>query len=229
MDDSKLYRIRSVLEEIFDQSTPQYEVQEIINLLCEGVESYRLYAFELGEIISILLKKYPDLFLDIVFNGRDGEGDLAYQLFQDRMHRDAGTLNDAPLDKLLTWCGDDQERIVKVASSVRMYSSNDPSNPSDENPKSLVLSEHIKALLEVALDKLAVVEVIFENSRPGSWSGSLAEILEVRAKAFEELLEYPDSKVQTLVRTKLAILAQWVNAERERESSEQTGREQRFE
>jgi hypothetical protein len=33
------------------------EVRDIINLLCNGVETYRLYSFELEAVIAYLVKK----------------------------------------------------------------------------------------------------------------------------------------------------------------------------
>ena len=130
------------------------------------------------------------------------------------MYMEGGILNDAPLDKVLAWCDNDQERITKVAKSVRTYLANVSNDVLDENPKRMALSTHIKALFEATQDKLAMVEVIFKNACPRSWSGSLADIFEVRAKAFAELLEYPDPKILTLVKNKISIFEQMIRNEK---------------
>lgn len=231
-DESKqvqLHQMDRVLEEAFSPSAPESEIREIIGLLCEGIGTYRLYAFELTPVVTALIKKYPELLLDAVFDDNENERALAFLLFKERASREEPTLNDAPLDRVLAWCGNDQERITKVAEAVHAYCTSGPNDASDENPKRMVLSEHIKSLLKAATDKLAIVETIFKGIRPGSWSGSLADIFEIRSKAFAELLDYPDSDVQVFVRTKLSQLEQRIRRERESEAAEHNEREQRFE
>jgi hypothetical protein len=231
-DESKqvqLHQMDRVLEEAFSSSTSESEIREIIGLLCEGIRTYRLYAFELTNVITVLIKKYPELLLDAVFDGNEDERSLAFLLFKERVSREEPTLNDAPLDRILAWCGNDQKRITKVAEAVHAYCTSDPNDASDENTKRMVLSEHIKSLLNAATDKLAIVETIFKGIHPSSWSGSLADIFEIRSKAFAALLDYPDSDVQAFVRTKLSHLEQQIRREREREAAEHNEREQRFE
>lgn len=226
---ARLHGLDSILEEALFSSSPENEVREIIDLLCDGIESYRLYAFELTEIISALIKKYPELLLDAVFDGSDREQALAYSLFRERVFREEPALNDAPLDRVLAWCGADQERIQKAAKAMHAYSSNDSNDESEDHPKSMVISGHVRSLLAIAEDKSAMVETIFDGIHPGSWSGSLADIFEIRSKAFAELLDDSDPQVKMLVRTRLAILEQRIRMEREREAAEHSEREQRFE
>lgn len=226
---AQLHGLDRVLEEALSPSSPEGEVREIIRLLCDGIESYRLYAFEMTEITSALIRRYPELLLDVVFDGSDREEALAFSLFRERVLREKPALNDAPLDRVLGWCGTDQERILKVAKAMRAYSSKDSSDESDDHPKSMGISEHIKSLLSVAQDKLAIVEIIFNGISPGSWSGSLADIFEIRSKAFAELLDHSDPAIRRLAKAKLAVLEQRIAKEREREAAQHSEREQRFE
>lgn len=223
------HELERVLEEAFDTSAPKNEIKEIIDLLCEGIRTYRLYAYELTPVITALIKTYPELLLHSVFDG-DGDGQaLTFLLFHERISQDESSLNEAPLEKVLAWCGNDQKRILKVAKALHAYSADDPNDTIEDHPKHVVLSKHIKSILDVADDKLAIVEIILEDMQPGSWSGSLADILETRSKAFAELLEYPDSEVQTLVKTKLDILDKNILSQREYEAARENEREQRFE
>lgn len=226
---AQFHGIDLIFNQAFNVSTPESEVKEIIDLLCEGIRTYRLYAFELPNIISPLLTKYPELFLSSVFDGDEREQALVFTLFRQRMSRQGPRLNDAPVERVLAWCGEDQERITKVARAVCSYSSKDSNDPLDDHPKHMFLSEHAKSLLEVADDKLAMVEIIFEHVQPNSWSGSRADIFEVRSKAFAELLEYPDPEVRDLVTKKLSTLEERIRLERESEAAEHNEREQRFE
>ncbi|RYZ86969.1 MAG: hypothetical protein EOP06_13520 [Proteobacteria bacterium] len=224
-----LHRIDRIVEEVLGSAAPENEVKEIIDSLCAGIGDYRLYAFDMTQIITPLVRKYPEQFLNAIFNGSDNEEALAHLMFREGTTRDAPTMNDAPLDRVLAWCGTDQQRIAKVAKILHAYSVQEPSDASDENPKCMVLSKHIRTLLEIAQDKGSIVEVIFENANPSSWSGSIADIFEVRSKAFAELLQYPDPAVQALVKTKLALFEQRIHLERAREAVENNEREQRFE
>lgn len=51
---------------------------------------------------------------------------------------------------------------------------------------------------------------------PSGWSGSLADILESRAKAFSELSNHASVEVQKLIEEKLALVNQWIQKERKR-------------
>lgn len=229
INQAELNGIDTVIVEAFNASTPPRETMEIIELLCAGIAEYRLYAFELTKVITVLVSKYPKLFLDVVFDGNEREDILAHSLFRDRMFSEGGTLSEAPLDQVLAWCGTDQARITKVAKSVCAYTAIDSSDASDENPKRVALSEHITSLLELAQDKLAIVQIIFENAYPSVWSGSLADILEVRSNALTELLSHSDPEVKALASTKLTFLEQQIRIEHEREAARDSEREQRFE
>ena len=91
------------------------------------------------------------------------------------------------------------------------------------------MSEHAKALLDAASDKEPVLQMIFEGAWPSGWSGSLADILETRTAAFEELLSHPSDVVRVSASEKLEILKQAVRSNREKEADEQNSRERRFE
>ena len=224
-----LYGIETVLGAAFDISTSEHEVKKTIELLCSSLINYRFYAFDITEIIKFFIGKYTLIFLDVVFDGSEGEENLTTSLFREEISGGGGILNVAPIEKIVAWCGTDQARITKVSKSVRAYSAVGTNDVVDETPKQMIISKHVMSLLELAQNKLAIVEIIFKNAFPGGWSGSLADILEVRSKAFAELLRHYDTEVQALVRIKLADFAQNIRAEREREALRNNEREQRFE
>lgn len=226
---NRLQGIDRVVEECLSASAPDNEIAEIVALLCEGVETYRLYSSELGDIITALIKNFLELLLDSVFTGDENEELLAHRLFKDRIGRNESSLNNAPVDRLLNWCNGDQDRIAKVVKVVPIYSGLEAGACPFDNPKHVILSAHVKALLDAANDKLSVIETIFLRTRPSSWSDSLAEILEVRSKAFSELLEHPTPEVREFAKTKLGLIEQSVRINREREAEENSRREQRFE
>ncbi len=223
------YPLDEILEVGLGAAAPADEVGEIIEMVCEGIETYRLYAFDLSQVIAALIKNHPEMLLDAVFERGEDRQSIAYSLFRERVALEGASLNEAPLDRVMTWCGDDQARIQKVAVAVHSFIACDPAESSDENPNRLVLSDHIKSLLAAAEDKQAIVETIFEDISPNSWSGSRAKIMEIRSKGVEELLDYPHAEVQAQVQIKLATLKQVIRMEQELEAAEDNQREQRFE
>ncbi len=225
----QLHGMDRVIAECLSEPAPKNEIRDIINLLCSGVETYRLYGFELEAVIAYLVKKYPEFVLDRVLIDSENSEQLIYLLFKDRVHRSSSPLNLAPIERVLNWCNGNQDRIHKVAGAVSAYTSLDKESQPLDNPKKVVLSHHITSLLDAAENKVAIVETIFSRSFPSGWSGSLADILEVRSEAFADLLNHVSPEVREIARTKLSLLNRSIRENREREAEEYNRREQRFE
>lgn len=223
------YKIDEIMAVGFGTAAPAYEVREIIEMVCEGIETSRLYAFDLSRVIKALIKHHTELLFDAVFERGDERQSIASQLFKEQLDAEDSSIAEAPLDRMMAWCGDDQVRIQKLAVAVDSYVATNSKEPSENRPDRMVLSDHIKALLAVATDKHAMVKTIFDDISPNSWSGSRAEIMEIRSEAFGKLLEYPDADVQRHVRAKLSEIEQSIVRERESEAARLNESEQRFE
>lgn len=221
--------IDRIIKECLSKPTTENEIRDIINLLCEGIETYRLYSFELEKIIDYLVENYPEYILDRVFIESENSEQLGYLLFKDRIYRSSSRLNLAPIEHVLNWCNGIQDRIQKVAGAVSAYISLDKESNELGNPKQVVLSQHIISILNVAENKVAIVETIFARTFPRGWSDSLADILEVRSQAFAELLNHASSEVREIAKTKLSLLMGSIRENRELETDEYNRREQRFE
>src|SRR5699024_12756953 len=61
------------------------------------------------------------------------------------------------------WCNSDQERIQKTALAVSAFMPIEKKRAHANRSNKLVLSEHIKALLNLAEDKAALTQTIFSN------------------------------------------------------------------
>lgn len=230
IENKQLHYLDTVAEFCLTIGAPHSQIDEIIRLLCEGVESYRLYSFELGELIGPLVANFTTNFLDRVYSGGENEEILAHRVFRDcASGRGEPSLNIAPVSDIVGWCDDDQERIEKVAKAIKSYVTVEADSSSVAQPRTVVLSEHAKKLLGAAPDKEPVLQIIFENTWPREWSGSYADILEARAKAFEELLEHPADAIRTFAAEKLERLQHEVRQNRKKEADEHNQREQRFE
>lgn len=229
LDLSRVRRMERVARQCLAATAPEQEVRKIVKLLCDGVDALRFYSFDLNVLISTLTKNFPEIVLDEVFTGGGRERRLIHHLFMDRLNHSSPSLNLAPADRLVAWCQGDQDRIARMATAVYPYSPAKAGDASLEHPKRVVLSEHIKALLEAALDKQGIVNSMFSGVQPTSWSGSRANIMEIRAKALSELLEHALPEVRDLAARKLEHVEQVLRQEREREAAEHNQREQRFE
>lgn len=223
------YPLDAILAAGFGSAAPADEVGEIVEMMCEGIETWRLYPFDLVHVIAALVKNHPEMLLDAVFDRGEERQSIACSLFRERVAFEGSSLNEAPLGRVMAWCGDDQERIQKVASVVHSFIACGPAESLDENPKRMALSDYAKSLLAAATNKKAIVDAIFEDITPHSWSGSRAKIMEIRSMGVEELLDYPDLEVRAQVQLKLATLKQAIRMEQEREAAEDSQREQRFE
>ncbi|MCI5161845.1 MAG: hypothetical protein D3917_07445 [Candidatus Electrothrix sp. AX5] len=198
-------------------------------MLCDENESLRPYGFDLTNITEKLIMNFPELVLNRVFTGDEKESLLVDILFKDRVLHYESLLNQVSVDSLVNWCNGNQDRIMKVAAAISPYSSTDKEKDPFDHPKNVKMSEHINALLEIADNPIDIVEIIFKNTWPGGWSGSLADILEVRSRAFAELLDHPSHEVLELANIKLALIKKSISINREQEEKENSSREQRFE
>lgn len=239
MDNDEIWQLRfhgfyRVADNCLAANAPKNEVAKIVERLCEGFRSYRLSKFKMGDLlsalISALIQNFLEVFLDHVFVGGDSEPPLASLLFGDSSSdlREA-SLNEAPVNKLIAWCNEDQILLSKIAKAVRTYVTAEQGGEPMDSPERVVLSEHIKSLLEVVEDKPSIVETIFACPWPSSWSNSLADILEKRALAFSALSEHPSEQIRKLVKLKLELIEKSIRENRARETEEHSQREQRFE
>lgn len=223
------HELNRIVEKCLSEPATEKELRDIISLLCEGLETYRLYTFDLDNIIVFLVKNYPEYVLDRLFIDSEKSEQLMSLLFEDRVNGNSSTLNLVPIERVLNWCNGNQDRIQKVAGAVSAYSSLDKESQPLDNPKKVTLSHHITSLLDAAENKVAIVETIFSRSFPSVWSKPLADILEVRSEAFAELLDHVSPEMREMVKTKLSLLNRSIRENRECEAEEYNQREQRFE
>lgn len=232
--------IKFLINNCLPKSATENEVRNIIDLLCKNVEkSVETVSLTFGyfekKFINYLMGHYAEYVLDRIFLISESSEKLVDCLFvQDKTFEEVSPINLLSIERVLNWCNGDQNRIQKVASLVSPYICLDKKSRLPEKSKEVTLSPHIKALFDVAEDKAAMVETIFDNTILNKtimkgWIGSLANILEERFQAFAELLNHPSFEVQKITRVKLIELGEKIKNERELEAKENSQREQKFE
>lgn len=221
--------LNGIVEQCLTDTAPQNEISEIIDLLCEGLTSYRIFRSDITKIISRLVKNFPELVLSRVLNSGDKQDYLTYYLFKDRFSRQVSYLNDVPIERILAWCSNDEARIQMVAKSISAYKPLPQDPETEEKLRESTLTEHALALLDVAQDKLAIANEIYDDICPNSWSGSRADIMEERAAAFSVLTNHVAPEIKEFTKSKMVILKQMIRETREQEALQHSEREQRFE
>ena len=213
------------------KSATEIEVRNIIDLLCKNVETVSLtFSHSENKFITYLMGHYAEYVLDRVLLNSQNFEIFTYLLFdQVKIFEEVSPINLLSIERVLNWCNGDQKRIQRVARLVSPYICLEKKSGLPEKSKEVTLSPHIKALLDVAEDKTAMVETIFYNTKPNCWSGSRANILEERSQAVAELLNHPSFEVQKITKDKLIELGEKIKYERELEAKENSQREQKFE
>lgn len=223
------HSLKSIANYCLESSVPQNEISDILYLIKKGIEEHRISSKDIEPLMVVLLKNFPEMVLETILfdNNQLSENDLMYWQFFDQY--DGVSLNIVPAQRLLDWCNNDQAKIQQVANLLDIYTPiEEPLFPTvDKRP--VELSGHIKAIFHTAKNKDKIVEIIYDEIMPSGWSGSLADVLETRAKAFSELSNHASVEIQKLIEEKLALVNQWIQKEREREAQEHNQREQRFE
>lgn len=223
------HSIDLVLAVCISLSAARKKIVEIIDVLYEGLMSYRLYNFEIINIIEAVVSNFPELLLDRIFRKDKPVEQACHMFFKDRVSREVSPLNAVPANQLVSWCGKDEHKFQFIASAVTVYLPTAGNPQSIDTPKGYSISEHALTILKAAASKAGIIEVFFEKIYPDSWTNSLADILELRAKAFSTLLDSPMLEVRVVVEEKNNLAGKLVKAQREKEASEDLRREQRFE
>lgn len=147
----------------------------------------------------------------------------------DNFSRHVSYLNDVPTNRLLAWCNKDELRIQAVAKSISAFEHLPKEPNQEEKLRQVTLTEHALVLLDVAKDKLAIANEIYEDISPNSWSGSRADIMEERMTAFSALTNYATSEIRQFAESKMLILREAIGEARKFEAHRFAEREQRFE
>lgn len=223
--------IGRLIVEALAPGAPDDEVARLVGELCDGAKKYRLSRENYSEVLSSFIEARPEMLLDALLDIEldDPESDAVDWLFRQRSGESSPSLNLAPIDQLLTWCGDDARRQEFVARNIRVYEAKDGSEVIDDSTSSVRLSEHFKRLLDTASDKSSLIEFAFGQAVPNSWMNSRVPIIEARQQALRELITHESPKVSTFVMEKVADLDLLIERERRREESEHHAMEQRFE
>jgi len=171
-------------------------------------------------------KHFPRLALDFVCVPDSG-GALrrAQQLVSDPYSgRREGALSAVPRELLIKWCDENPALRYPFAAGVcELFEK----GSTDESATGF--SETALALFTRAPDKQAVLAEFLRRFHPGTWSGSLADILEARLLLLDQLAAGDDGAFADDIETAKGWLRREIDRERTREQDEERARTSSFE
>lgn len=219
--------IERVLQICINQDSPEKFIYKVIECIGEGFSASRIYSHDIPSIVKAIVISFPEMLLDYCY-APENISRLSARLFKHAGGRDQPSLNLVPPERLIDWCNSDQKKIVYLIDSIQIYVSSGTSDDMLSVPKEVSISLHALELLRVTTNKIKILEIFVRRMMPSCWS-SLADILEVRTRAFATLLDHDLSEVREFVQGKLPILDASIQRERESEAVRNSEMEQRFE
>lgn len=223
-----LHGVGPILVEALGADAPDSEVEELIRLLCNVLQEYRL-PLDQPEVLSAFIQSRPEMFLDALIGCAGEDSGWLKLVFRRRSGRHSSFLNEAPIDRLLAWCGTDKSRFDFVAPYICVFETENPGSNWGDAPRADRLSDHFKALLAAAADKKALVETAVDQAVPMSWLNSRVGTMEIRGQALREILSDLPAENRVMVSERLKWLDELIVRERAKEERGCHQREQRFE
>ncbi|MBM0210880.1 MULTISPECIES: hypothetical protein [Pseudomonas syringae group] len=219
--------IERVLQICINQTSPKKFISEVIECIGEGLKTSRFYSHDIPSVIKAIVISFPEMLLDYCY-ALENISRLSTRLFKNAGGRDQPSLNLVSSERLITWCNNDHKKIEYLIDTIQLYVSSDTSDDMLSVPKEASISLHALELLRVAANKAEVLEVFVRRMMPSCWS-SLADILEVRTRAFATLLDHDLPEVREFVQARLPIIEASNQRERESEAVRNSEMEKRFE
>lgn len=172
--------------------------------LCE----YRFSMWPYGILVRTLFQIQPEAALKAFFNG-NREIEHHYRLSSIFSIDEESPVNSAPPEILLAWATEDPAtRIPILAEEIQLFNNNGDQQMLAWSPLAL-------SFLELAPDRVVVLDIFGSRIYPSSWSGSLADVLISYIPLVEQLKNHYDNKVVAWARAKEISLEKRIEKERE--------------
>jgi hypothetical protein len=216
-----------MIGEIVEVAFAKAEFEEQARAFCARViaalKGWKVYASDLGEVITALTKMFPVVVLDLLVEQAVGEDGTGRTIFQGIRGNRACPLDLITEDVWMTWAAHKPEtRYELLARVMRFSTTGDEEHANGWSPAAL-------RLIEMAPEPVKVLDAFLERFRPNGWSGSLADILATRMPLIEVLKQHPKPAVAAWANQHAPSYAAYVECQRAREAAEDRVRDQAFE
>ena len=220
------HSVKNIIAVALNRLIKETDIIEVIDVLFRSLQDSFIIDTNSIEVIGVLLKNFPILFLDKVY------GEIGGNFFNKAITRRIYISDFVEIETLLTWSNNDQLKIqflIQNSSVFLLKKTCSFHRFEDGILLPIQLSEHMEKLLDIVTDKKIVFDTIYNQLSPRSWSGSEADIIEERAKVFYSLLEHHSIVVQELAREAIVQSTTYIQNVRKKEAEDVSSREQRFE
>jgi hypothetical protein len=183
------------------------DATKICHTLRSAIDGYQIFPHDFQFILTALFETQPFTALDAFLLPTPSH--RIRPLFDaDFVGPSLEKLDPAVLE---AWAnGDPDVRYASLGRCISMFRKRDHEEGNEISP--LFLS-----MLDKAPDKRLFLGELQDRFHPGSWSGSLAHILEQRKSQLTKLTEHPDAEVRAWAREVAPELDPWIEIERVRD------------
>jgi len=195
---------------------------EIAAHLKTAMDAYQTYWIDNNQVLEALFKAQPRAVLDVFVVDAGSPVKRQIRRFDAFGEHHSSPADHISCETLVGWCDDEPEPRYAFAAGLILFAL--PANKGGSG-----WSDQARALLANAPEPIRVLEVFIERFRPMSWSGSLAALMESRARLLDNLGELVPPGLMPYVVEVKARLAQEISRVRQRETEQDRTQDERFE
>ena len=177
----------------------------------------------LENAVTVLAEKATSRFLNGVFIDPALEDHHRHDVFREQRD-EKNLLSGVSAEALLDWCrqGDLQERLIMISQAIYPFGK-------EPDGDGIVLSEQARAVIEAAQDPSIILRSLCSFVPPRVSSGSSADMIAKRCRAFEVLLKHDRSDIRAAAEAQVGEIKRGEEQVRRREQDIDRQRDQRFE
>jgi hypothetical protein len=222
-DRDKSFRLQLVAKAALKGAEGADTARLIWRNFVSAVARQETYAFEQQGLVKALFSTQAAALLDEIAAGDDNTTREMFKLLHQAGQVDGNPVDAIPAETLLAWCrAAPATRFFQAATIITPVTGGADGATAQWTPAA-------QALLEEAPDRVAVLDKFLTRFKPGSWSGSLAAILDSRAALLLGLGKHHDRHLAGhAVRAHEALQLQ-IATERKSETQRHRSRDERFE
>jgi hypothetical protein len=191
--------------------------------LLQGVSGWKVHAWEFPETIAALTDLFPTVVLDTLLEQSAHVKGAAQVVLQDLVRHRIDPFAKMPEETWIRWAALKPETRYELLASVIPFSGGGENDPATGwFPSAL-------RLIEMAPDPVPVLNAFRRRFYPGSWHGSLAQILASRLPLIEGLRQHPHPQIAGWANDNAATIAAQIERERAAEGAESDAQNSTFE
>lgn len=217
------YMFAQVIEAVFDRPEHEDQARAFCTRIIAAIDSWKVSARDLGEVITALTKSFPVVVLDMLVERAGGEKGVGRTIFQDMRSERSCPLDLITEDVLLAWAAQKPATRYELLARVVRFSN------ADDEDQAKGWSSTAKSLIDVAPEPAKVLDTFLRRFSSNGWSGSLADILSTRMSLIGTLKAHARREIAAWANTQAPVFAAYIDRQRAHEAAEDRTRDQTFE